>query len=355
MLYSASMTPKQPDHVRRALTLGLTCVLALAAASDVRAVGSVSTVSPRPLGMGGAFLAVEDEVSAAAWNPAALLPRRCSRGGGFRVHLNVLGAPAIVRETGILTGVESELFGSLPEAERLAVALGSVFKSVSFSRGGFACGALLLEERLDPQGLRESKGLADAGDLLNGYYSSLCVAIHLGDKVSIGAAETVFAGLDGGERRFGAGRSYGALLRPNRQVTVGLVYFDAPPGFGDYRREIEGLASRTMNAGLAYRPHESLVLTLDLRDLAEKHRGTALAARAGVEWNLWGQGALRAGYFREESTDADVLSVGVGAIAMPGCREAWDDGRGDGFVLNYASLISSADGPRHLLSAVLHF
>ena len=189
----------------------------------------------------------------------------------------------------------------------------------------------------------------------DGYYSALCVVFHLGDTVSIGASQTVFARMEGGERRFGVGRSYGALLEPNSQVTVGLVYVDLPPGFDDYRRDVEGIAPRTMNAGVAYRPIESLVLTLDLRDLAEKHQGTALEPRAGLEWNLWGQGALRAGLYREESTGANVFSVGVGAIPMPGCRTAGDDRRSDGFVLNYASLLSDADGPRHLLSVLLHF
>jgi hypothetical protein len=341
--------------IRRLLTLTLLCALMVLRVSDAAAVGSVSTVSPRPLAMGGAFLAVEDEVAAIAWNPAAFSPRICRRGGGFRLHLNVLGAPAIARETGLLTGVESELFASLPDAERIGVALGGVVKSASYARPGFAAGVLLLEEQLDPDGLRESKGLADAGDLLDGYYSALCVVFHLGETVSIGASQTIFARMDGGDRRYGVGRSYGALLEPNSQVTVGLVYVDLPPGFDDYRRDIEGIAPRTMNAGMAYRPVESLVLTLDLRDLAEKHQDTGLEPRVGLEWNLWGQGALRAGLHREESTGANVLSVGIGAIPMPGCRVAGDDRRSDGFVLNYASLLSDADGPRHLLSVLLHF
>ncbi len=341
---------------RRLPALVFLCAVVVLQAGDAMAVGSVSTVSPRPLAMGGAFMAVEDEAAAIAWNPAAFAPRECRRGGGLRVHLNVLGAPAIARETGILTGVESEPYGRIPGAEKLSVAVGGVVKSASFARGGFACGILLLEEHLEPAGLCRSKGLADAGDLLSAYYSSLCVVFHLADTVSIGASETVYARFDGdGDRHFGIGRSYGALLEPNDQVTVGLVYIDIPPGYEDYRREIEGVAPRTMNAGLAYRPLPSLVLTFDLRDLAEKHGDTALRPRAGLEWNLWGQAALRAGHYREEREGASVLSLGVGAIRMPGCRQAGGDGRSDGFVLNYASLFSETAGPRHLLSVVLHF
>ncbi len=339
-----------------AAALVAVCLVSLVWAPGALAVGSVSTVAPRPMGMGGAFLAVQDGVASIPWNPAAFSPLECRRGGGFRFHLNVLGAPAIARETGLLTGVERGVFEDLPAAEKMGTALGAVVKSASYYRGGFACGVLMLEEHLDPAGLRESKGLADAGDLLSAYYSSACVVFHLSPTVSIGASETIYARLDAaGRRHFGAGRSYGALLKPNGRVTVGLVYVDIPPEYEDYRLGIEGFASRTMNAGIAYRPFESLLLTFDMRDLAEKHSETALSPRAGTEWNLWGKVALRAGYYREETSDSNVMCVGVGAIPMPGCRLRGGDVRSDIFVFNYASLLSEALGPRHLLSVVLHF
>jgi len=357
VLYSRAMRRSVcGTTLRIAAALALAFIPVCLFPGHARAVGSVSTVSVRPMGMGGAFMAVEDGMVAAAWNPAALSPGKCRASGGFRLHLNVLGAPAIARETGLLSGAQTDEYERLPQAEKLGIALGGLVKSVTFSRGGFACGLLLLEEHLEPAGLRESKGLADASDLLEAYYSTLCVTFRLGESVSIGAAETVFArtGSDG-RREFGSGRSYGALLKPNDRVTVGLVYVDIAPGYESFRREIEGLAPRTMNAGIAYCPVRSLKLTLDLRDLAEKHGDTALSARAGLEWDLWGKAALRAGHYREETENANVLSLGVGAIPMPGCRSGGVDARGDAFVLNYASLLSESQGPRHLLSVVLHF
>ena len=228
-------------------------------------------------------------------------------------------------------------------------------RPLTFRRRGFACGVLFLEEHLDPCGLAESKGLADAAHLLNAYYSSFCVVFRLDPRVSIGLSETIFAHLDDdGERHFGIGRSYGAVLKPNDEVTVGLAYFDLPPEFTTHRREIEGIAPRTMNAGLAYRPIESLLLSFDLRDLAEKHAGTAFQPRAGLEWNLWGKAALRAGAYREEGGNGDVLTAGLGAIAMPGCGGGDRVRSSDAFVLNYAVLLSARTGPRHLLSVVLH-
>lgn len=323
-------------------------------AAPAGAVGSVSTVSPRPMAMGGAFMAVEDGLAAMAWNPGAFTPPLCRRRADFRFHLNALGAPAIARETGLLTGVETREFADLPAAERMSVALGSAVKSVTFRRGGFACGALFLEEHLDPRGLMESKGLADAGDLLSAYYSSFCVAFRLDPGVSIGFAQTVFARLDDGERQLGIGRSYGALLRPNEWMTVGLAYFDLPRDFEDYRREVEGVGPRTMNAGVAVSPAENIVLCFDLRDLAEKHADTSLEPRVGLEWDLWGNAALRLGAYREQGGRADVLTAGIGAIPMPGCGGGGGIRSGDAFVLNYAVLLSTDTGPRHLLSVVLH-
>ncbi|MBD3349355.1 MAG: hypothetical protein GF400_09210 [Candidatus Eisenbacteria bacterium] len=354
MLYSAGMRPYR--FVPPALALAVAGVLACLSPGCAHAVGSVSTVAARPLGMGGAFVAIEDEAAAAAWNPAAFLPRQCRRRGGFRFHVNVLGAPAIARETGLLGGDETDEFDRLSGLERLGIAVGGALKSIGYRRGGFACGVLLLEEHLWPAGLEESRGLADASDLLDGYYSTLCVTFRLGSSVSIGAAETLFARFDeSGERRFGVGRSYGALLRPNDEVSVGLVYVDVPKAYDHFRRQLEGLAPRTMNAGLAWRPRKSLVLTFDLRDMAEKHDDTALKPRFGFEWNLWGKGAVRAGHYREERAGADVLSVGVGAIPMESCGVGAVEGRADAYVLNYAALLSEAVGPRHLLSVMLHF
>lgn len=306
--------------------------------------------------MGGAFMAVDDEQSAVAWNPAGFVPPPCGRGGKLRVHLNVLGAPAIVRETGLLTGVPSEEFDRLGDLEKVAIAVGSVVKGASFRRGGLAVGVLLLEERLDPDALAESKGLADASDLLAGYYSSLGVVFRLDPRVSIGAAETLFTGLDEeGGRRFGVGRAYGAILRPNDSVSVGFTYFSVPSEFAEYRLGVEGLATQTMNAGLAYRPSPSVLLTFDLRDLAEKRTATALSPHAGIEWDLWGRAAVRGGAFLEDGGDSRVLTVGLGAIPMAACWSGAATAPSDSFVLNYAVLLTEGEGPRHLLSAILHF
>jgi hypothetical protein len=301
-------------------------------------------------------MAVEDQLASAMWNPAAFSPPECITAGGFRVHVNILGGPAIIRETGLLTGVESEEFSRLDGAEKAVVAVGALAKSVSFRRGGFSAGVVLLEEHLDPEALVEEQGLADAGGLLAAYYSTAAVSFRLDPRVSIGMSLTLFAGEDGsGDRRFAAGRAYGALLRPNSQVTVGLAYFDVPTEFGHYRRTIEGIGPRTMNAGVAWRPRPELALTFDLRDMAEKDNATSLEPRVGLEWNLWDRAAVRAGGYREDRGGTDVFTLGAGVIPMRPCWRAPGAPPGDEYVLNYAVLLSEAGQPRHLLSALLHF
>lgn len=336
-----------------------TCALVVAVAVSppaARAAGSVSTVSPRPMAMGGAFIAVEDGVASMPWNPAGLRVPLCGTGARIRVHVNALGAASIARETGLLTGVETDPYARLAGLERLFIAIGSVAKAATYRRGSLCVGALLLEEELDPEVLARSRGLADAGDLLDGYYSSLAVSFSLAPTVSIGASHTVYAGLDeAGDRVFGTGRAYGALLRPNELVTVGLTYFDVSPSFERVRQSLEGFGPRTMNAGVAYRPVPSLLVTLDLRDLSEKRQDTALEPRAGLEWNVAGGVSVRAGAFREQDDGPAVLTLGVGAIPMVGCRGAEPPLPGDAHVLDYAILLSSGGAPTHLLSAVLRF
>jgi hypothetical protein len=308
------------------------------------------------MGMGGAFMAVEDEVAAMAWNPAGFAPPACGSGPGLRVHVNILGAPSIARETGLLSGAESEPFASLAPIEKLSIVLGSVGKAASVRAGGVAVGALMLEEHLDPEGLEEAKGLADASDLLSAYYTTFTFAFRLAPSVTIGISEMVLSGWDPrGERRNGTGRAYGALLRPNEEVTVGLTYLDLPGAFEHYRLAVEGLGSRTMNAGLAYRPSEHVLLTFDLRDLSETHPETSLEPRVGVEWNLWGRGALRAGGYREDEGRTNVLTLGVGSIPAAACPRSGRTPGGDEFVLNYTVLLKQDGAPRHLLSLLLHF
>ena len=154
---------------------------------------------------------------------------------------------------------------------------------------------------------------------------------------------------------FGTGRAYGALLRPNDRVAVGLTYFDASPDFERFRQDLEGFGPRTMNAGVAYRPIPSLLATFDLRDLSEKWQDTALEPRVGLEWDVAGQASVRAGAFREQDDDRGVLTLGVGAIPMVGCRGAEPPLPGDAHVLEYAILLASGDAPKHLLSALLRF
>ncbi len=358
MIYCASMR----QVTRRSRTAGrapvLTLALALVLVLPVPAfpVGSVSTVSPRPMAMGGAFMAVDDELAAMAWNPAGFMPQSCGSGVDLRIHLNILGAPAIMRETGLLAGVESEPFASLPAIEKLSVALGAVAKGVTVRTGSVAVGVLLLEEHLDPDGLADAQGLADASDLLSAYYTTFAFAFQLAPSVVIGGSEIILSGWDApGKRKHGTGRAYGALLRPNEKVTVGLTYLDLPGDFDHYRLAVEGLGSRTMNAGIAYRPLDELLLTFDLRDLSEKHAETSLEPRVGLEWDLWGKGAVRAGAFREDSGESNVLSLGIGSISMAACPRSGRKAGGDSYVLNYTILLKERRAPRHLLSVLLHF
>jgi hypothetical protein len=336
----------------------LAALLLAALVADAAAVGSVSTVSPRPMAMGGAFMAMDDEVAAMAWNPAGFVPPLCRSKRSLRAHLNILGAPAIARETGLLRGAESEPFASLTGIEKLSITLGSVVKSATYRTGGVAVGVLMLEEQLDPEGLAASRGLADASDLLGAYYTTIAFAFQLAPSARIGASEIILSGWKGGvpgERSTGTGRAYGALLRPNDMVSVGLTYLDLPSGFDDYRLVVEGLGPRTMNAGLAYTPSEGLTLTFDLRDLAERHPATSLEPRLGLEFDLWGRGALRAGAYREDGGETNVMTLGVGAIPSGVCRRSGVSPGGDSFVLNYAVLLREGGGPRHLLSVLLHF
>lgn len=320
-----------------------------------RAAGTVSTVSPRAMGMGGAFLAVEDGLAAVSWNPAGLAVPLCRGGARIRVHANALGAVPILHETGILTGTETERFGGLAAAERAMILVGSIAKGTVLRRGSVCVGVLLLEESLDPETLDRSRVLADAGDLLDGYYSTAAVSFALAPSVSIGAAHTVFAGLElDGERVFGTGRAYGALLRPNERVAVGFVYFDAAPGFEGVRAGLEGFGPRTMNAGIAYRLSPRALVTVDVRDLSEKGADTALEPRAGAEWRVRRSAALRGGLFREREGGPAVLTLGVGALPMTGCRGA-ERAAGDACAVDYAVLLSSGRAPAHLLSVFLRF
>ncbi|MFC1682828.1 hypothetical protein ACFL0G_01290 [Candidatus Zixiibacteriota bacterium] len=55
------------------IILALTNTRRSTASSPIQFYRTVSTTSPRPMGMGGAFVSVRDDIAALHWNPVAIL------------------------------------------------------------------------------------------------------------------------------------------------------------------------------------------------------------------------------------------------------------------------------------------
>ena len=87
--------------MKRAMIVSLALILVLSAVAMADGIGAFSAfkngVGARALAMGGAFVAVANDATAACWNPAGLATLNDTRLAGMSTDLYGLGAYAPVR------------------------------------------------------------------------------------------------------------------------------------------------------------------------------------------------------------------------------------------------------------------
>ena len=269
-----------------------------------------NTIRSRSLALAGAYISMEDDLSAMLWNPAAYGNHSTRREVSFRLYVQPL-APLIAahqfREVDLRWKQDDRL-----TLEESLLALAFLLKGATFCTSTLSFGIIGFEESLDRQ---PSARFFDFRSAAAAYCNVLAVNIRLAPTVSLGAAATLYYKWNEHESHFyGEGYSFGVLLKPNPKMNVGLTYFNLPQDAADSRRRLERIEDQTVNGGLSYYPDDKTILSLDLRNLNNDERAAAREIHLGVERVFLKHFALRTGYFRRKFSDpADhILTLGIG-------------------------------------------
>lgn len=272
---------------------------------------TLSTTKARPLAMGNAFTAMENDIVSMAFNPASLSLFASKRDYLFTAFLNPI-APATIfyDQLRSRSAPENERFGttkSVATALLLLKGLAMTFKFIDV-------GLLLNEQIINNQQLHQQHQFFDDDHLWDNCYHTLAVRMKLAERVAIGASGSYYRQKEDDQLKRGVGFSYGVLIKPASNLNVGLSFVDFPDQLTEVRLPLERLVDQTMNIGLAYQPTPSTTLSFDLRNLTEDQRKAVREAHFGVEQNLFSILALRAGYSQERFTAWQTFSAGIGLV-----------------------------------------
>lgn len=264
---------------------------------------SLSSVKSKPLAMGGAYTAVEDDIVSTFYNPATLSLYKQNKDMRFTLYFNPI-APVTHYNTykDELTTKQYAKIGTL------------LFKSLIFT-GKFINMAVILNEQIIQENkLLNQKKFFSNIDLWKNCYHTLAISFKLAERVMIGTAVNLYNIEIQEKTERDVGFSYGIMLKPAPNLNVGLSYIDFPKSMQNIRLPLERMEDETMNIGISYRLTKYSTISYDLRNLTEDNRKNVRESHFGIEQKIWSLLALRGGYYQERDTKDDIYSVGIGLL-----------------------------------------
>ncbi|MFQ5674578.1 MAG: hypothetical protein ACE5G1_01665 [bacterium] len=292
----------------------------------------MSQVKARPLAMGGAFMAVEDDWPTVGFNPATFSLYRASKKGRLTFLLNPV-SPFVGASD------NDKLFdGQGSTVDDYLLSLGLFLKAISFSTNAFDFGFLLAEQGLNSSGNFFTDKLFDVGGFRQNHSHQFIAHLKLADKVAVGGtASVVYRSKvdDPRERESGFGISYGILLKPEKGLKIGVSFINLADSVQQFRSPVERLVDESVNVGISYQPFNGTLFSLDVRNIGEEDSVAVRELHLGLEQIFFSHLAIRAGFFRQEE-DSKVYSFGLGLVdenAFWGSENKFGHGN---FLFNYA-------------------
>ncbi|MDZ7338576.1 MAG: hypothetical protein ONB30_08550 [candidate division KSB1 bacterium] len=307
---------------------------------------TISTLKCRSLSMGGASVAVRDDLGAVNMNPAAIDLFATPQTLRFAVFFNpVAPAVAFCRSADLGTARNEQAIALAAFVKAIAVTLSPLDLVVSWGEEvpGFG------PRQHGPEAF-QLRHFADV------FCSSGAVRLRLAPQVALGAGSTVWHLRQQGHSLWQAGFSYGVLVQPDPRVCVGAVYVELPDSFETARQPLERIGDESLNLGFAWHPFSSTMLSADLRSVGEEGSPLSRELHVGFEQIVFGHLALRGGAFREKESRSLVYSAGVGLFDTNAFVSAEKRLAHPAFAVNYALVYRAVSpGPVrwHLLSVLL--
>lgn len=268
---------------------------------------SLSTTWARPMGLGGAFTAVADNLPALLYNPANFTMYSDQRTARLSVFLNPLGLASALREPEKLHGS-----GKL-RTQEIASMLELLVHGLAFGNRSFQIAALLGEEAPNAA-FSSRRTFLDASSYSNNQYSLLAGRALFADRVAIGASVGVYYQETANGRERGMGWSYGVTLLSGKDIRIGVSYWSFPKKMTEYLLQPERLVHEAVNLGIAYKTPFGTLLAFDVRNLGEEARRPVRELHLGIEQRFSPWLALRGGYFYDRILQRELVSAGIGLI-----------------------------------------
>jgi len=260
----------------------------------------LSTVKARSIALGGAFMAVKDDLASLDFNPAAFSLESTVRRAQISVFLNPLG-PFIIKE-------------NLKTTNELDAHLGWIFRGVGMSIGRISIGLLWGEEALTDVGRLERRCIFNGTGYSGQRNASFGISINLAPRVSLGFAGETFIRKKGEIQKWYMGYRYGIIIKPKNTLTVGLCFVGFPDSCRGDRMTLERLADETLNVGVCFSPWKELSLALDIRNVSDEGKGAVREPHVGFELSPFDFFSFRSGYYRVKGGEHQAFSVGIGLI-----------------------------------------
>lgn len=293
---------------------------------------TLSNVKARPLAMGGAFTAIDDDLAAINFNPATYLLNRKKTDKRWTFFLNPISP--------FVAGIKNDEFfnGQGSSVDDLLLAFSMLVKSVSFSISSFEVGVLLGEEGLNLPARFVNEELFRVNGYRQNHSHSFVGRLKLADKVSLGGSINFFFGsttTDPLERNSKVGVSYGILLKPEKGLRIGVSFINLPDTLNQFRFPLERIVDESVTFGISYQMFTGTLFSIDVKNLGEEQNEAVREFHFGFEQPILSQIALRAGFF-QKSKGEQVYSWGVGLFSKEGFFGERNQFKPNNFLLNYA-------------------
>jgi len=261
---------------------------------------TVNTTKAKALGMGGAFMAQEDNLAALAFNPAGFRGSGFGEKWNFSVSFNALAPAVVLRHRG--------------HFEHWTTPLGWVIGGCDVTVGSLHMGIRIGEEALSGQAWENAELFKnEAYDFNNN--TTLGIAFKLAPRVSIGAAGDLFLRKTApGAKKLDLGYRYGIIVKPRSNLSVGLCYIDLPNRYNEDRMVLDRLADETLNIGADYSPFSWIQVAIDVRNVSDEEKGADREPHIGMALSPWKHLEVYGGFYRILNTHANVYSFGLALL-----------------------------------------
>lgn len=312
----------------------LLCSLAQAEARFV----SVSSSIARPLGMGGAFGAVQDEIAAIFYNPASFTTFKTDNEDYEKQSFTFIANPVAP----IIVTKDYKSFGSNTDFQlgdgirTLTYFLKSVIFSTSKIKGGF----IFNEESFYAKEKFSQDSFLDSEHFDFATSSTAFINFSIAQKVKLGISASQYSirNEKGAEKVDGLSFSYGVFLKPNKRYNFGITFHFLSDSIKFLEERVKRLADNSLNISYAYVFIENLNLAAELKNLTAETGSAARELHLGIEYDLFENLTVRAGFYKElNSPDTfQTWTFGLGILDQNLWKSYWENYQERNYLINYA-------------------